>query len=271
MVIYRDDEDRDRFLDLLARVVDLHGVICSAYCLMTNHYHLVLTTTSANLSNSVKQLNGTYGQWWNRRHDRAGHVFQSRFFSQLVQDDEHMLTVCRYVVLNPIRAKLVPSPEMWPWSSYRATAGMSGVPPFLRPDDLWRLLGSASRAAAALRYQAFVGASEALSSPPPDGPILGDSDFIQGLQVWRDRASREVPRRERQVRPSLEAIFSGPPTHEARAEQVGKAYSLGYSMAEISAYLGVHPSTISRYVRASASGADGVRPCKMCRMLDCKT
>src|SRR5512135_2619432 len=158
MVIYRDDEDRDRFLELLARVVESHGIICSAYCLMTNHYHLVLTTTSANLSGSVKQLNGTYGQWWNRRNDRLGHVFQSRFFAQVVQDDAHMLAVCRYVVLNPIRADLVRSPEEWPWSSYRATAGMSAVPPFLRPDDLWRLLASAPGAAASLGYQAFVGA-----------------------------------------------------------------------------------------------------------------
>ncbi len=183
MVIYRDDDDRDRFLELLARVVESHGIICSAYCLMTNHYHLVLTTTSANLSGSVKQLNGTYGQWWNRRNDRVGHVFQSRFFAQVVQDDAHMLAVCRYIVLNPVRAQLAGSPQDWPWSSYRATAGMSAVPRFLRPDDLWRLLACGPGEPAARRYQAFVGASDATTSPLPDGPVLGDAEFIRHLQA----------------------------------------------------------------------------------------
>jgi REP element-mobilizing transposase RayT len=268
MVIYLDDEDRDRFLELLARVVDTHGVICSAYCLMANHYHLVLTTTSANLSSSVKQLNSTYGQWWNRRHDRVGHVFQSRFFAQVVQDDTHMLAVCRYIVLNPVRAKLVPSPEDWSWSSYRATAGLSAVPSFLRPDDLWRLLASVPGDVAARKYKDFVGAREAATLQLPDGPILGNAAFIHNLRQWREHASREVPRRERQVRPSLDAIFAGPPTHEATAEQVGRAYSLGYSMVEIGGFLHVHPSTVSRLVKASTPG---VRPCKTCKMLACKT
>lgn len=256
MVIYRDDDDRHRFLELLSRVVESHGVICSAYCLMTNHYHLVLTTTSANLSGSVKQLNGTYGQWWNRRNGRVGHVFQSRFFAQVVQDDAHMLAVCRYIVLNPIRAKLARLPEDWAWSSYRATAGLSAVPTFLRPDDLWRLLASAPGEAAARRYRAFVGASDAMATKLPDGPVVGDAQFIQSLQAWRTRASREVPRRDRQVRPTLNSVFSRALTRAARAAQAGKAYSLGYTMAEIAEFLHLHPSTVSKWITADC---DGVR------------
>ena len=265
MVIYCDDEDRHRFLAVLSRVVDTHGVICPAYCLMANHYHLVLTTTSANLSRAVQQLNGPYGQWWNRRHARAGHVFQSRFYAQVIQDDAYMLAVCRYIVLNPVRARLVPSAGDWPWSSYCATAGMTAAPSFLRPALVWQHLASNSTTGAIRKYQKFVGARDAITSQLANEPVLGDAEFTQGLNAWRDHASREVPRRERIVRPSLESIFTGALTRAMRAERAGKACSLGYTLADVAEFLEVHPSTVSRMVNA---GRQGVRPCKM---LNCKT
>jgi len=265
MPLYRDDTDCERFLELLGRVVETHGVRCSAYCLMVNHYHLVLTTASANLSDAIKLLNGTYGQWWNRRHGRVGHVFQARFHAQVVQDDTYLLAVCRYIVLNPVRARLAPDPEGWPWSSYRATAGMTAIPPLLKPEILWRHLSCNSRETAVSRYRQLISAHETSTASLPMDSVLGDARFVEGLQGWRDRASCEVPRRERQTRPSLEAIFSGAPTRAVRAAQSAEAYTVGYTMAEIARYLQLHPSTVSRMVGAEA------RRVRSCKMFECKT
>ena len=106
MVIYRDDIDRAKFLEILTNAAETRRWTCHAHCLMNNHFHLVLTTALANLSVSVRHLKGEYARWWNIRHGHVGHVFQARFHSQVVQDDRYLLTVCRYVVLNPVRARL---------------------------------------------------------------------------------------------------------------------------------------------------------------------
>ena len=121
--IYLGDEDRRDFLRLLGGVVEQARWRCHAYCLMDNHYHLLIETPEANLSKGMRQLNGPYTQRFNRRQGRVGHVFQGRFKSILVERDAHLLEVARYVVLNPVRAGMVRSVKDWPWSSYRATAG----------------------------------------------------------------------------------------------------------------------------------------------------
>src|SRR3954466_1537135 len=105
--IYLDDVDRRQFLVILAAVVERYDLRCHAYCEMSNHYHLALTTREANLSRAMQQLNGDYAQWWNWRHERVGHVFQGRFNAQVVQDGRYLANVCRYIVLNPVRAGIV--------------------------------------------------------------------------------------------------------------------------------------------------------------------
>jgi REP element-mobilizing transposase RayT len=114
------DLDSLRFLgDVVAR----YGWICHAYCLMTNHYHLLIETPEANLSRGMHLLNGVYTQWFNRRHRRVGHLLQGRFKAILVEKERHLLELARYIVLNPVRAKMVRSVRDWPWSSYRAMSG----------------------------------------------------------------------------------------------------------------------------------------------------
>lgn len=123
--IFRDDVDRHMFLTTLEGVILRYNWLCHAYCLMDNHYHLIIDTPDGNLSIGMRQLNGIYTQRFNKRYGRVGHLFQGRFNAVLVQKDSHLLEACRYVVLNPVRAKEVQMPEQWTWSSYRGTAGRS--------------------------------------------------------------------------------------------------------------------------------------------------
>ena len=122
--IFRDHQDRETFLETLASVVKRYNWLCHAYCLMDNHYHLIIETMDANLSMGMRQLNGVYTQRYNRRDDKPGHVFQGRFKAVLVQKESYLLELSRYVVLNPVRAKMVEDPKDWAWSSYRETCGL---------------------------------------------------------------------------------------------------------------------------------------------------
>ena len=115
--IYLSDGDRAAFLALLARTLDRFGWLCHAYCVMSNHYHLLIETPRANLSRGMRHLNGVYTQSFNRIHGRVGHVFQGRYKAILVEQDAHLLELCRYVVLNPVRARLVARAGDWRWSS----------------------------------------------------------------------------------------------------------------------------------------------------------
>lgn len=254
MAIYLDDHDRREFLDALARVVESHHVVCHAFCLMTDHYHMVATTTEANVSGALKQLNGIYGQWWNRSHGRVGHVFQGRFGARIIQDDAYLVTACRYVVLNPVRAHLVADPAAWRWSSYRATAGLAAVPSFLSPEFLWARLGGADANASAGRYREFVGAGDPDGGQLPEGPIVGDAMFVGRFQRWRVEASREVARKEREVRQPLESVFEAAITRSLRNRGVLRAAGIGYTLREIADYLGVHPTTVSRIANGVSGG-----------------
>ena len=134
--VFKDDADRENFLNTLQHVNNRYNWICHAYCLMTNHYHLLIETPDGNLSLGMRQLNGVYTQLFNKWHGRTGHLFQGRYKAILIQKDSHLLEVCRYVVLNPVRAKMIEKPEEWKWSSYLATAGKTKPHPCLTTDLL---------------------------------------------------------------------------------------------------------------------------------------
>lgn len=119
--IFLEDQDRMRFLDLLAFIVSKLNWSLHAYCLMTNHYHLVLETPRLNLSSGMQRLNSGYAQWFNRHHHMSGHLFRHHFYAVLVESDSHLLELSRYLALNPVRGGLCASPGDWPWSSYGAS------------------------------------------------------------------------------------------------------------------------------------------------------
>lgn len=246
--IVADDRDRSLVVSLLAHVVDRYGWLCHAYCLMDNHYHLLVETQQPNLSLGMRQLNGRYTQAYNRQHDRVGHLFQGRFTAILVEKEAHLLELCRYVVLNPVRAKMVPHPRQWAWSSYRATVGEATAPAWLTTD--W-VLGQFGQKIGLAReqYRSFV--VEGRGGPCPwedlQGQIyLGSEDFV--AQHQPNRVIRDVPREQTQAqRPSLRVLFRRNDTEPRLIHLAYRQY--GYRLAEIAAHLGVHAATISRRLK----------------------
>src|SRR5215470_14465032 len=176
--VFLTDDDRELFLSTLFSVIRRYGWICHAYCLMDNHYHLLVETPEANLSIGMRQLNGVYTQAFNRRHKRVGHLFQGRYKAIVVEKESHLLELCRYVVLNPLRVK--GKARRRHWSSYQATAGMASIPEFLTVDWILKQFGNKHRAAMAA-YRVFV--KEGLESRPWEkltGQIyLGSERFVE--------------------------------------------------------------------------------------------
>ncbi len=118
-VLFRDAADRTAFLNLLARVCEHYEISCLAWCLMTNHYHLVLQTENPNLGRAMQYLNSHFAQASNRRHGRRGPVFLRRYHPSIVESESYLMQAIRYVLLNPVKAGIVRSPGEWRWSSFR--------------------------------------------------------------------------------------------------------------------------------------------------------
>ncbi|MDA1101451.1 MAG: transposase, partial [Proteobacteria bacterium] len=154
--IYLDDADRRSFLDTLALAIERHAWLCHGYCLMDNHYHLLIETPTANLGRGMRHINGVYTQAFNRRHGRVGHLFQGRYKAILVEREAYLLELARYVVLNPVRAKLagIKAASDWPWSSHRAVAGEAAAPDWLTVAWLRRQFGGDDATKAYRRFVA---------------------------------------------------------------------------------------------------------------------
>jgi putative transposase len=160
--IFRDDDDRLSFLGVLGAVVRRHEWSCLAFCLMTTHYHLLIRTPTADLAAGMQRLNGNFAQGFNRKHGETGHLFERRYHSIPIERDGHLVELCRYIALNPVRAGLCSRAEGWRWSSYRAVVGLASPPDFLAPD--WALLYFGSdRTRARERFRAFVEDAEPAS------------------------------------------------------------------------------------------------------------
>jgi len=249
--IYINDEDRHAFLEVLGDVVERFNWTCHAYCLMSNHFHLLIETPDANLSRGMRHLNGVYTQGFNRRHGRVGHVLQGRFKSILVEKESHLLELARYVVLNPVRANIVRSARDWKWSSYRATAGQQEPLPLLTTD--WILLQfSDDRQRATDLYRKFVkqGRGVEVWDELRGGILIGSDGFVEEMSPrLRDSAlQKEIPRHQRLVsRPSLDELFAKWETKAIRNESIYEATRIHeYTLSELQDYLGLHYSTISR-------------------------
>jgi putative transposase len=255
--IFRNEEDRENFLKTLNDVNNRYNWLCHAYCLMNNHYHLIIETLDGNLSQGMRQLNGVYTQNFNKRHHRIGHIFQGRYKAILIQKESHLLEVCRYVVLNPVRAKAVKKPEEWKWSSYRATAKLEKPSACLTTDWVLEQFGS-KKGLARKKYRAFVEAGmgrESIWSRLRGQILLGDEHFtdkfMSYLRGYED--IQEIPKSQRYVnRPSLEMLFQERriKSKQMRNKKILEAIErYGYSQKEVADYLKMHYSTISRLIK----------------------
>ena len=153
--IYFDNLDRRDFLERLGRTTERHRFLCLSYCLMTNHYHLVVETPDGGLSVGIQQLHTGYSRRTNDRHGRCDHLFRQRFGSVRIESESHLMETLRYVVLNPVRAGLCRVPEDWRWSSYRALSGLEFGPQLLAEERLLSLF-DADPETARRRYRNFV-------------------------------------------------------------------------------------------------------------------
>lgn len=250
--IYLDDEDKEVFLEVLAEVCERFNWVLHAYCLMTNHYHLLVETPDANLSLGMRQLNGVYTQRFNRGHNRVGHVFQGRYKAILVEKESYLLELARYIVLNPVRARMVRSVKHWPWSSYRTTAGFVTKPKWLEIDWILSAFGRNKGRAQEL-YREYV--SEGRNQPAPWEQLvnqiyLGSEAFVAQAQdlLEQDKDLSEVPAPQKRPVPKLLAEYERQGKYRNHA--ILLAYqSGGYSMKQIGDYFDLHYSRVSRIVK----------------------
>lgn len=250
--IYEDNQDRQYFIELLGQVIIQGNWICHAYCLMDNHFHLMIETPDGNLAKGMRQLNGVYTQSSNLRHHRVGHLFQGRYKAILVDRDAYLLELARYTPLNPVRAGMVKHPGNWPWSSYRAMVGAVKSPPWLTTQAILDLF-SKKQTLARKKFQRFVAegiGNESIWKNLNRQIYLGSDRFIERMQAKLEQESRDVniPRvQQRPPAPPLDVIHAN---HRNRDQAIVAAYETGdYSYQQIAEYFELHFTTVGEIVR----------------------
>ncbi len=250
--IYLNDVDRTAYLSVLAQVCDRFNWVCHSYCLMSNHYHLLIETPEGNLGQGMRQLNGVYTQRFNRNHSRAGHVYQGRYKAIIVQKEAYLLELARYIVLNPVRAGMVRSAKDWRWSSYRSTVGVSECPSWLNVD--WLLSAFSKRKSTAIeKYRQFV--SNGKGQPSPWDQLqnqiyLGNEEFVDEMQCKMDVDANleEVPSAQKRQVPKPLASYES--ISKDRNGAIFLAYLSGaYTMKAIADHFGLHYSSVSKIVK----------------------
>lgn len=250
--IYHSDEDRLVWLNVFAEVCHRYRWRCHAYCLMDNHYHIVVETLKGNLSKGMRQINGVYTQRFNQTHNRVGHVYQGRYKAILVEKDAYLLELSRYVVLNPVRSRRVKQVGRWPWSSYAMMLGKQAPPEWLETEWLLRQF-SKQRKRAIAHYIDFVRAGIGLPSLWQDlrqQIYLGEEKFIKRMQRKAPTTGdlSEVPKVQR--RPRARALEYYGNRYKNRNRAISIAFQSGsYTMKQIADYFGIHYSTVSRAIR----------------------
>jgi len=253
-LIFRDDSDRLAWLSMLGAVCKQFNFVVHSFCQMTNHYHLVVETIDGNLARGMRQLNGVYSQYFNRRHCLVGHVVQGRYKAILVQKESYLLELARYVVLNPIRAGMVASLADWEWSSHPCFMRTEGKPSWLETDWLLSHFGN-DGTSARHAYNAFVMNGRGLLSPLRDvrhQMLLGDRAFVARHinAAEPDRLVGIVRAQRRCIAMSLEGHAA---QYGRSDEAVARAYaSTAYTMQQIADHFDISISTVGRIVKRFA-------------------
>jgi len=256
--IFEDDDDRRHFFDTIATATVRYTVLVYEACQMTNHYHVVLSTPRGNLSAFMQYLNGVFAQASNRRHGRTGHLFEARFRSIVVQRESYLRRASRYVVLNPVRARVVTEPAAWRWSTFRATAGLEEPPAWLHTRWLKDAFGGMSDEEAQDEYRRFV-SEPTRRATRFDSSVLacGTPTFKRVVLVEAQRAcaDRLLPLSTRILaRPTLDELLGdGRLRRDGRDVAMQEAHTVhGYTMTQIGGFLSLDRSTVSKALRRLA-------------------
>jgi REP element-mobilizing transposase RayT len=263
--IYRSDADRAAHLQVLADGLDRFDAQVLAFCLMGNHYHLVLHTRRANLSRLMRHVNGVYSQQFNRRYGLIGHLFQGRYKAILVDRDAYLWTLCRYVERNPVAARMVSRAGDWPWSSYRAHVGLAPPPAWLDVEGLYSFILGHPAISLAHRKRAAAIYAESVAGQSGSGlwqsglrqqVFLGDAAFIErSLERCEVRVADPdgIPRQQTLAPRALPAILAA---HAVPAAGMRAAYREGgFTMKEIAQQAGLSVSSVSRMIAGAERGA----------------
>lgn len=253
--IFFEDADYEKFLFFLERALNRFGAECAAYCLLDNHFHLLLIPHFHSVSRVMQYVNGWYAQWFNRKYGRVGHLFQGRFGSKIVDDGNYLLTAIRYIALNPVERGLTRRPEDWRWSSHRAACGLEAAPAFLALDRIWNAVNCEDALSGRRRYLAHI-------KRGPEGEYLRYALFFGGERLARQLAPRLVPYKsviahsyaERYApRPAIGSVFQHADSKRAAKRAAVEAFQVhAYTLTEIGDVVGRHPSTISKWVKQTA-------------------
>jgi REP element-mobilizing transposase RayT len=214
--LFQSDRDREKLLEYFGKAVERYEIKVHTYCLMTNHYHLLVETPHPNLSQAIKWINVSYAAYFNRKRRRSGHLFQGRFKAVLIDADEYLKHLSRYIHLNPVRAGMVEHCKKHPWSSYPAFGGYAKRPEWLETNWVLSLFGK-NEDKAKKNYRDFVESvqNQKLENPSKDivgGVILGGVDFVNWVKqeiLDKEPDVKERPQlRGLRPRPTLEDLIS---------------------------------------------------------------
>ena len=271
--VFKSRKDRQQFLSYLESSVVRYGAVIHAYCLMSNHYHLLLETPNGNLSQIMRHINGAYTTYFNVKQKRSGHLFQGRYKAILVEADEYATELSRYIYLNPVRAGIVANPEAYEWSSYRQVIGMSETPTWVTTSFVLGYFGGNS---ARDKYRQFV--DEAVNRED-DSPlkkavastILGSHDFVREMSqqhLGERKADRNLPAVRVLNRPRIDEIIAAVKS-VIREEDLVKKLSLyfchrfsGARLREIGERFGMSDAAVtqaSRRMRVACETDEALR------------
>jgi putative transposase len=239
--VFRSRRDREQFLSYLQSATERYDAVIHAYCLMSNHYHLLLETPSGNLSQIMRHINGAYTTYFNIKRKRAGHLFQGRYKAILVEADEYAVELSRYIHLNPVRAGMAAKPEEYEWSSYRNLIGMTETPTWLTTSFV---LGYFSGNSARDKYCEFVNDAINRNDDSPlkkviASTILGSPEFVREMSqqhLGDKQADRNMPAVRVLNRPRIDEIIKAVERvikEQALAKKVSICFCHRYSGARL--------------------------------------
>jgi len=262
--IFKSKKDREQFLEYLASATFRYDAVIHTYCLMENHYHLLLETPSANLSQIMRHINGAYTTYFNIKHKRAGHLLQGRFKAILVDKDAYAKELSRYIHLNPVRAKIVDAPEKYEWSSYQYYIGLKKSPAWLKKDFILGYFGCKIKEAT-FEYKKFVRRLLKKEYESPLVQVVGSAvlggnefiDFIKNNYLVDKKKSKDIPSiKSLSWKPELDEIFdvidivlNMDPTLVRNVKMYFARHYSGKPLKDIAKYFNIGDSGVSQASR----------------------